>query len=75
MPTQSHFNGGAAFDAEIVNAMGRALEDACTALQVPAYDTRGRLVIAARIIDLARAGVTDSTTLRYQVVQEANSQA
>jgi hypothetical protein len=25
-------------------------------LQVPAYDIRGRLAIAARIIDLARAG-------------------
>jgi hypothetical protein len=41
---------------------------------VPAYDIRGRLAIAARIIDLARSGVTDASTLRYRVVKEAHSQ-
>jgi hypothetical protein len=74
MPTQSHLNNGAAFDADATNAMGRAFEDACSALQVPAYDIRGRLAIAARIVDLARAGVTDAGTLRNRVVMEAYSQ-
>ena len=73
MPTQSHLNNEAAFDADTTNAMGRAFEDACSALQVPAYDTRGRLAIAARIIDLARAGVTDASTLRNRVLTEAYS--
>jgi hypothetical protein len=41
---------------------------------VPAYDIRGRLAITARIIDLARAGVNDASTLRYRVVKEAYSQ-
>jgi hypothetical protein len=74
MPTQSHLSNGAAFDADATNAMGRAFEDACSALQVPAYDIRGRLAIAARIVDLARAGVTDAGTLRNRVVKEAHSQ-
>jgi hypothetical protein len=74
VPTQSHLNNGATFDADATNAMGRAFEDACSALQVPAYDIRGRLAIAARIVDLARAGVTDAGTLRNRVVKEAHSQ-
>jgi hypothetical protein len=74
MPTQPHLNNGAAFDADATNAMGSAFEDACSALQVPAYDIRGRLAIAARIVDLARAGVTDAGTLRNRVVKEAYSQ-
>jgi hypothetical protein len=56
MPTQSYLNDGVAFDTDVTNSMGRAFEDACSALQVPAYDIRGRLAIAARIIDLACAG-------------------
>jgi len=39
-----------------------------------ASDTRGRLAIAARIIDLARAGVTDASTFCYRVVKAAYSQ-
>jgi hypothetical protein len=74
MPAQSYLNDGVAFDADVTNTMGRAFEDACSAVQVPAYDIRGRLAIAARIIDLARAGVTDASTLRYRVVKEAYSQ-
>jgi hypothetical protein len=74
MPAQSYLNDGVAFDADVTNAMGRAFEDACSAVQVPAYDIRGRLAIAARIIDLARAGVTDAGALRYRVVKEAYSQ-
>jgi hypothetical protein len=74
VPTQSYLNDGAAFDAQVTDAMGRAFEDACSALQVPAYDTRARLAIAARIIDLARAGMTDAGTLRHRVVKEAYSQ-
>jgi hypothetical protein len=71
MPAQSHLNDGATFDADATNAMGRAFEDACSALRVPAYDTRGRLAIAARIIDLARAGVTDADALCHRVIKEA----
>jgi hypothetical protein len=56
MPTASYPNDEPAFDTDATNAMGRAFEDACSTLQVATYDTRGRLAIAARIIDLARAG-------------------
>lgn len=66
-------NGEAAFDAEATHAMGRAFEDACSALHIPFLDIRGRQAIASRIIDLARAGVTDAGTLRDRVVKESNT--
>ena len=74
MPTASHPNDEPAFDADATNAMGRAFEDACSTLQVAAHDTPGRLAIAARIIDLARAGVTDANALHARVVKEAHAQ-
>ena len=39
--------------------MSDAFEQACIALNIPPGDVRGREVIAMRIIDLARRGVTD----------------
>jgi hypothetical protein len=74
MPTASYPNDEPAFDADATNAMGRAFEDACSTLQVATYDTPGRLAIAARIIDLARAGLTDASALHARVVKEAHAQ-
>jgi hypothetical protein len=69
MPIRSFLEEGAAFDAETTTAIVEAFEDACVALQV--IDQRGRAVIAARIIDLARAGLVDATALRDRVIQES----
>jgi hypothetical protein len=66
-------NGEAAFDAEVTNAMGRAFEETCSALHIPFHDIGSRQAVASRIIDLARAGVTDAGTLRDRVVIESHS--
>jgi hypothetical protein len=51
--------------------MSKAFEEACIALQVYAGDEKGREIIAARIIDLARGGLTDPTALRDRVIAES----
>ena len=61
------------FDPEAIAIMSYALEAACATLQIGADDTRGRRVIATRIIDLARSGVIDANALRDRVLLEAKS--
>jgi len=51
--------------------MSKAFEDACNALQVFAGDEKGREIVATRIIDLARNGLTDPRALRDRVIAEA----
>ena len=75
MPLRSHLNRGASFDADATNAMGRAFEEVCGALQLPILDIAARLVIAVRIIDLARSGVTDASVLRDRILEEARTSA
>jgi hypothetical protein len=70
MPILNYLEDHAAFDQEAIAAMSRAFEQACAALQVFAGDARGREIIAARIIDLARGGVVDAGALRDRVVSE-----
>jgi hypothetical protein len=48
-----------------------AFELACADLRVFAGDQRGREIIAARIIDLARNGVTDPAALHRRIIAEA----
>jgi hypothetical protein len=50
------------------HVMSKAFEEA---LRVFAGDKRGREIIAARIIDLARNGLIDPTALRDRVIAEA----
>ena len=52
-----------------INAICKALTETCAALQ--ANDRSDREVIAARILDLALSGVTDSSALRARVLMEA----
>ena len=73
MPIRSYLDESAAFDDKATAAIVEAFEDACLALQVS--DAQGRRVIAARVIDLARAGVVDATTLRDRIIKEAKEQA
>jgi hypothetical protein len=54
--------------------MSDALERACHALSVNGH-LRRREVIAARIIDLARNGVTDAKALSERVVAETEALA
>lgn len=67
----NHLTDRAAFDHAAIEAMSRAFEEACNALQVFAGDEKGREIIAARIVDLARSGVIDARALRDRVIAEA----
>ena len=51
----------------------RAIEEACKALKIPAEARHDREVIAARIADLARTGISDAKTLWDRVVTEART--
>jgi len=75
MQRGSYLNDEAAFDADATNAMGRAFEEACSALQIPFLDISGRSAIATRIIDLARTGVIDAEAIRDRVLEEARQSA
>jgi len=71
MPIRKHLTDKTAFGPAAIEAMSKAFEEACIALQVYAGDEKGREIIATRIIDLARNGPIDSTALRDRVIAEA----
>lgn len=71
----SHLERQAAFEPEVIRVMSQAFHDACNAMGIFAGDEHGRQVIAARIIDLASAGVVDAEALRDRVLREARTAA
>ena len=70
MPIRKHLTDKTAFGPAAIEAMSKAFEEACIALQVYAGDEKGREIIATRIIDLARNGLIDPTALRDRVIAE-----
>jgi hypothetical protein len=60
-----------AFEPDDIRAMSLALEDVCKALHLPDGDHPARLVMAERIIALARRGERSPTVLRDRVLKEA----
>jgi hypothetical protein len=72
MPIRKHLTDKTSFGPAAIEAMPKAFEEACTALQVYASDEEGREIIATRIIDLARGGLIDPTALRDRVIAEAH---
>lgn len=75
MPIRQHLPDCCAFDPEAIHALSTAFELTCADLHVFAGDQRGREIVAARIIDLARIGVTDAWALHMRVVAEARLSA
>ncbi len=67
MPIRQYLDNRTFFGPEAIRAMSEALERACSALQVNG-NTPDREVIAARIINLARTGVTDAKELSDRVI-------
>ena len=63
------------FEPEALAEMSRALQEACTALNIFDADAYERQVIATRIIDLAGTGVIDARALRDRVLLEARMAA
>jgi hypothetical protein len=72
---QSYFENAGTFDPEDIDAMARAVSETCNVLKIFAGDTHAREVIATRIIELARSGLTDPAAIRDRVVLEARTAA
>jgi hypothetical protein len=75
MPIRADFNDTCVFEPEIIHAMSTAFELSCADLEIFAGDQRGREIIAARIVGLARDGIVDPATLHRRVVAEARLSA
>ena len=73
MPIRRYLEDRAAFGPADIDAMSKALEEACKALQIDG-EIKEREVVATRIIDLARQGVLDWQTLSARVVEAMRSQ-
>ena len=69
MPIRSYLDG---FEPETIEAMSKALEDACKALHIDGQINE-REVVATRIIDLARSGFIDVRVLTERVVAEVKA--
>jgi hypothetical protein len=69
LPIPHNHEEQTAFEPSAIKAMSDASEQTCTALHVNGH-IRDREVIAARISDLARSGVTDAGVLSDRVVSE-----
>ena len=74
MPIRTYLGDHAAFEPEAIDAMSRALEEACKAFHINGQ-IQDREVIARRIIDLARNGILDARLLSERVVAEAKALA
>jgi hypothetical protein len=72
MPIRSYLQDHHAFQPDEIDAMSRALEQACNALNING-DARDRETVATRIIDLARNGVLDAAALRDRVLAETRA--
>jgi hypothetical protein len=70
MATIVPFLRDSVFDPKDITAMSMALDDVCKSLDL-LDDSSAREVMAARIIDLARAGERSPTRLRDRVLHEA----
>jgi len=74
MPIRHYLDDNTVFEPDAITAMSEALERACAALHVngQAHD---REIIAIRIIDLARRGVTDAKALCDRVIAKSKRSA
>jgi len=72
MPIRRHLKDPDAFEPEAIEAMSKALEETCQALQINGQ-MRDREVIATRIIDLARNGFLDAKALSGRVIAETKA--
>ena len=72
MPIRHYLDDNTVFEPDAIKAMSEALEQACTALHVNGQ-IHDREIIATRIIDLARRGVTDAKVLGERVIAEAKA--
>ncbi len=72
MPIRRYLEDSAAFGPEAIEAMSKALEETCKALQFYGQVT-DREAIAAHIIGLARNGVLNARALSERVIAETKA--
>ena len=72
MPIRRYLNDLDAFEPEVIEAMSKALEETCEALQINGR-VEDREIIAIRIINLARNGVIDAKAISDRVVAETKA--
>ena len=75
MAMPSYLDDSSVFEPEALRVMSLAFDEACNKLHVFAGDQRGREAVAVRIIDLARGGIIDASSLRDRVLHEARTPA
>jgi hypothetical protein len=64
------FLNDAVFGPNDIMAMSMALDDVCKTLSIPNGSHPARVVVAERIIELARRGERSPTVLRDRVLRE-----
>jgi len=72
MPIRAYLEDQGAFESEAVDAMSKALEEACNILHIDG-EIRDREVVATRIIELSRSGVIDAKALSERVIAEVRA--
>jgi hypothetical protein len=72
MPIRRYLQESTAFEPDAITAMSEAFERVCATLQINGQGS-DREVIAKRIIDFARGGVTDAKALSDRVIAETKA--
>jgi len=72
MPIRAYLEDHAAFEPEAIDAMSKALEEACNILHIDG-EISDREVVATRIIELSRSGVIDAKALSERVIAEVRA--
>ena len=72
MPIREYLEDHAAFEPEAIDAMSKALEEACNILHIDG-EISDREVVATRIIELSRSGVIDAKALSERVIAEVRA--
>jgi hypothetical protein len=75
MPIRQHLVDQNSFEPETIEAMSTAFALACADLKVFAGDDHGREIIATRIIELARNGLTDPRAVCERIARESKLDA
>lgn len=73
MTYNPYFDTKPSFASDDAIVLEAALDETCQALCIPPDAREDREIIAARIVDLARAGLVDRTALRQRVLNEART--
>jgi hypothetical protein len=75
MAIRRYIEDCAVFEPEALCALSRAFDQTCVELKIGPTDSHGRELVAVRIIELARHGMTECDALCERVMSEAHTDA